>query len=484
MTQPLVFLQLNELNFDYIEHYANKGLLPNFGRLFERHGYCQTTSETEHHLANPWIQWPTVHTGLDYADHQVFRLGDIVKTKHRLIYETLEDHGLTVAAIGAFNAANNTKRSPFFIPDPWTKTRANGPASLMKINRALQQVTDDYASGKISFQSLVDLAIGALDNAQVKNWLAYAKESLRYVGGKTWYRAIVCDRLLGDAFLTQWRRARPDFATLFLNGGAHLQHHYLYSSSAYSGARQNPEWHVPAGCDPLLDILKTYDTFLADLLSLTEREGVRLMIASALHQNPHERETFYYRLDDQQSFLERIGLKFRRQYNLMTEDFVIAFDSAAEASAAERVLAAVTTQGRDDVFYLETADRADRTDRTSAQVFHIENRGADLYVQLKPTAKSVPAGMSVRSGSVVIKDFDKLVSMAQYKNTHHHGMGYLTDTSRAKSELPPSIPLRSLFELVLNAFNVPDPRARQTKSEAWGGNDRPPHPTQPETAPA
>ncbi len=454
MTQPLIFLQLNELNFDYIDHYIARGELPSFGRLFERHGYCQTTSESEHHLANPWIQWPTVHTGLDYADHQVFRLGDIVKTKHRLIYETLEDHGLTVAAIGAFNAANNTKRSPFFIPDPWTKTPANGPASLLRINRALQQVTDDYASGKISLQSLIDLAVGALDNARLNNWFAYARESLRYFSGKTWYRAIVCDRLLCDAFLTQWSRFRPDFATLFLNGGAHLQHHYLYSSSAYSGPRKNPEWHVPASCDPLLDILKTYDTFLADLLTLSERQGVRLMIASALHQNPHERETFYYRLNDQQTLLERIGLKFRRQYNLMTEDFVIAFDSVNEAAAAERVLAAVETEGRNDVFYLETADRAERTERTSAQIFHIENRGSDVYVQLKPTAKSVPAGMSVRSGSVVIKDFDKLVSMAQYKNTHHHGVGYYCDTGLAKQELPGAFPLRDIFAIVLRAFSL------------------------------
>jgi hypothetical protein len=43
--------------------------------------------------------------------------------------------------------------------------------------------------------------------------------------------------------------------------------------------------------------------------------------------------------------------------------------------------------------------------------------------------------MSVRSGTVVVKDFDKLVSMAQYKNTHHHGVGYFSDTAIAKQEL-------------------------------------------------
>ena len=53
----IFFLQLNEINFDYIDRYIDLGYLPNFSALFEKHGYVETTSETEHHLANPWIQW-------------------------------------------------------------------------------------------------------------------------------------------------------------------------------------------------------------------------------------------------------------------------------------------------------------------------------------------------------------------------------------------------------------------------------------------
>lgn len=79
---------------------------------------------------------------------------------------------------------------------------------------------------------------------------------------KKWYGAVVCDRLLVDTFLTQWQRYQPHFGTFFLNGAAHLQHHYLLPSNIYEGPNENPNWHVPKGEDPLLDILKVYEQML------------------------------------------------------------------------------------------------------------------------------------------------------------------------------------------------------------------------------
>ncbi|MGH8605022.1 MAG: hypothetical protein ACREXR_20220, partial [Gammaproteobacteria bacterium] len=277
------------------------------------------------------------------------------------------------------------------------------------------------------------------------------KETLSYLlQKKKWYRAVVCDRLLADAFLTQWRRRQPDFATLFLNGGAHLQHHYLFSSKAYQGPNQNPEWHAPKGNDPLLDILNVYDQILGDLVQAV---GVnRLMIATGLHQDPHERTTYYYRLDDQATFLDRIGIQYVETYRLMTEDFVVVFPDSNAALIAERQLAQVQTIERDDIFYRETADRAVRTLNTSSEIFHIENRGSDLYLQLKPTCREFPTGVAVRSGETVVENFDRLISFAQYKNTHHEGTGYYTDNELDKNALPARFPLKRIFPMILEDF--------------------------------
>ncbi len=460
MSKPhIFFLQLNEINFDYIDRYIELGYLPNFKALFDKHGYVETTSETEHHLANPWIQWPTVHTGLSYDEHKVFRLGDIVKINHPMIYETLESNGVSVAALAAFNASNNTNNAKFFVPDPWTLTKFTGSKNLRKIYDALCQVTNDYAKKKISLDSYYKLAVGALKNAQFKHLNNYISETLSYLQHKTWFRAVICDRLLVDTYITQCKKYKPEFSTVFLNGGAHLQHHYLFSSKVYNGDRVNPKWHVSEKDDPLLDILQLYDSALADILDYTETiDNARVILATALHQDPHERETYYYRLDDHAAFLKRIGIEYNYTYNLMTEDFVLCFDNEQQAAETEQKILNVCTVDTQEIFYVETADKAVRTLNKSAQIFHTENRGKDIYVQLKPVSALIPANAKVKGGDTIVNNFGELVSLAQVKNTHHHGVGYYTDTGFMKGELPSSFPLKDLFAMFLDAYHIDSPK--------------------------
>lgn len=449
----LVFLQFNELNFEYVHEYVRAGRLPGFARLFADHGYVRTTSESLHELANPWIQWPTVHTGRDYADHGVFRLGDIVQSPFPHIYEVLESNGVSVGAISPFNARNNTRNPRFFVPDPWTRTTFSGSRDLRRLYDALVQIVDDYARVRIDPKAMVNLALGALPNIRARSLPTLGGATVGYLGrGRKWMRAVVCDRVLADAFLRHWKRDRPDFASLFLNGGAHLQHHYLFSSAAYHGPRRNPDWHVPRGADPLFDILRSYDQLLGELLRRLGND--RLIVATGLHQDPHERETFYYRLDDHAAFLDRIGIEYSNTYRLMTEDFVVGFPDADTAAAAERKLADVRSVECEDIFYVETGDSAHRTGLTWPNLFHIENRGNTLYIQLRPTSQAMIRGMKVQSGNVVVEDFDRLVSFAQYKNTHHVGDGYYIDTAFAPGELPAEFPLREIFDVILCHFGI------------------------------
>lgn len=127
--KKIVFVQLNELNFEYVERYTQLHYLPNFEKFFDRHGFVITDSEVEHKCAHPWIQWPTVHTGSDYADHGVYRLGDITKTAHPHIYEVLEQQGLQVADMSPFNAKNNTRNPDLFCRIHGPKPISSGPGA-------------------------------------------------------------------------------------------------------------------------------------------------------------------------------------------------------------------------------------------------------------------------------------------------------------------------------------------------------------------
>ena len=119
----LTLLELNEINFDYVHWYIEKGYsLPGFEWLMQQNP-AETFAEDKYEELEPWIQWPSVHTGKTYEEHQVFRLGDIVNTNHRQIFEAVEAQGFRVGAISPMNAANKLTNPAYFIPDPWTKTK-------------------------------------------------------------------------------------------------------------------------------------------------------------------------------------------------------------------------------------------------------------------------------------------------------------------------------------------------------------------------
>ena len=82
-----ILLGLNELNFEYIKFYSNKGLLPNFKNIFTNYKIVETKSEDKYELLEPWIQWATVHTGKSFNEHQIFRLGDIVNSNEEQLFE-------------------------------------------------------------------------------------------------------------------------------------------------------------------------------------------------------------------------------------------------------------------------------------------------------------------------------------------------------------------------------------------------------------
>lgn len=437
----LVVLELNEINMDLLRRYADDGALPRFRKLFEQHGLCRTESETAHANANPWIQWVTAHTGQEFSEHGVFRMGDIVHHEIPQIWETLEARGHTVAALSPFNANNRCQAPAFFIPDPWTQTAVSGPWSVRQIFKALVQVADDYANERIALSSVLRLLAGGLRNLRWRNLPAYLRDTWNYLFGKQrWARALVCDRLLVDTFVTQWRRSRPDYATLCLNAGAHLQHHYMVSSRYYEGPRKNPEWYVPAGVDPVEQAYRLYDELLGTFLDL----GARVMLVTGLAQVPHERESYYYRMNEHSQVLDALGIRYQRIHPLMTEDFVVYCESPEAAKATQQRLETTITVDEDALFYVDNADVEVRRDITSAQVFYVDNRGSDLYVQLKPTAREIGQNLTLACGDRRLENFERYVDFVQIKNGHHVGTGYFTDSGLAKAQLPDSIRLASL----------------------------------------
>ena len=70
------------------------------------------------------------------------------------------------------------------------------------------------------------------------------------VYARKWQRALLSTSYSRTASSVSVSGHRPDFASLFLNAGAHIQHHYMYDSACYQGPHRNPPGYVAAGCDP------------------------------------------------------------------------------------------------------------------------------------------------------------------------------------------------------------------------------------------
>jgi hypothetical protein len=424
----LLFLELNELNFEYVEHYARRGELPSFARVLSANGYARTHSEEVYEHIEPWIQWITVHTGKPYRDHGVFRLGDGTRAGLRQIWEELAARGLKVGAFSPMNAPA-IPNAAFFIPDPWTPTSVSAPALMRRAYTAICQAVGDNAQGRIAARSALQLLLGVLRYARLKNWPAY------FFGGVSglrhhWPRAIFLDRFLADCFLHLWRRTRPDFATLFLNGAAHIQHHCMFNSPAYPGPNRNPAWYLPQGVDPVLEIYRLYDRLLEECLNLPDRP--RVMIATGLHQDPVDEPVFYWRLRDHAAFLKRIGCEFESVEPRMSRDFLIMCADAAQSSRVAAILRA-----------------GEAPDGTA--LFEADDRQGSVFATLS-YPHEITSGFRAQFEATSIEDLSREVVFVAIKNGHHNGIGYFLDTAGRATPQGEPIPLSELWQRMVTAF--------------------------------
>lgn len=429
--QPLILVGLNEINFDFVAHYTAKGELPNLAALMRSHGVQETLSEDTYERLEPWIQWVSIQTGKTFDEHKVFRLGDIVHTAERQYWEVLEEKGFKVAAVSPMNAANRLSNSSFFIPDAWTETRASGSPRADKLARAVAHVVNRNADQPIEPGQLLTLLTELLRLGGVSEWralLAAASPSAR-----RWRLAMLLDRLLALEFLDIWRKVRPDFATLFLNAGAHIQHHYMFASSAYSGSAANPSWYLKPGYDPVFEVLQLYDHVVGRVTRAIPQ--ARLVLATGLHQDPHPRVTYYWRLKDHAGFLQKLGLSFRRVLPRMSRDFLVECDSHEQAVAVKAGLDACRSEDGQPLFEGEVKE-------------------SSVFVSLVYD-RDVPAGASFRHPGGVIPNARDLVGFVAIKNGEHNGVGYVIDTA-AKAGNTSRIPVASLFDRVLQHFGLGD----------------------------
>jgi hypothetical protein len=381
----LIFLELNEINFDLVQEYINDDplLFPSLQRLMN-YFHIRTSSESNYEEIEPWIQWVSVHTGLSFDQHKIFRLGDIVGSKFTQFYEMIEDNGVLVGCISPMNAENRLSSPAYFIPDPWTATVSDSSFWSKSLHEAISQAVNDNAKSQISFKSKILLLLGLVRFARFRNYFLYFY-LVFFSRVSSWNKALFLDLFLHDLHLKLLTLHKPGFSSLFLNAGAHIQHHYFHSSNPVKKKTNihNPVWYVSTGKDPVFDMLKMYDRLIGDYLNLT---NVELIVSTGLSQQPYDNLTYYYRLRDHSNFLNFLNVNFKSVSPRMTRDFLIEFNSSEEMRESCFVLQSLCIKSdgislfgeieqRDNTAFVTLTYPNEITDRT---VINYKNK--DFYI--------------------------------------------------------------------------------------------------------
>jgi hypothetical protein len=400
----LVLLELNEINFDVVKFYIDikPSKFPSLKKLMNGFG-IRTMAEDNYENLEPWIQWVSLHTGLSFTEHGIFRLGDIVGSNKPQLFEYLEQRGINVGCISAMNTENRLTNPAYFIPDPWTKTRTDGSFWSEILAQAVSQTVNDNAQSKITIKSAFFLFLATMRFAKFRHYKLYLKLAL-YSSGASWRKALFLDLLLHDLHLGWLRARKPCISTLFLNAGAHIQHHYFFNAAPIKATNnlRNPSWYISDKEDPFADMLEVYDAIIYDYLALNEADVV---IATGLAQKPYDRIKYYYRLKDHAEFLNSVGINFCRVMPRMTRDFLIEFSSSEQAAAAEIKLRKMLIM-------------SDKEPLFGA----IDNRGNSLFVTLTyPNEISEETMLELDGVIIPISNYTTFVAI---KNGMHQGEGF------------------------------------------------------------
>ena len=347
--KKMIFLQLNELNFDYINEYINNGLdLPGFQKIREWNS-ATLKSEDSYELLEPWIQWSSIHSGLEFKGHKIFRLGDAVTKTHKTIFELIEENGYSVGAVSPMNVVNRLKSPKFFIPDPWTNTKADNSWVSQFLHAAIRHLVNNNASGKITFPNILRILSVSFYLLDIRDFYKILSCLIKAKLGKKWFKVLAFDFFLSKVFLKLKKKYDPDFSVLFLNGAAHIQHHYLLSSPLANKKmlNKNPLWYVRHNEDPLKDMLLEYDKIIQKIII-----DNKIIICTGLTQTKIDKTIFYYRLKDHEDFLNKLRINFLKIEPLMSRDFLIKFSKDSDRNEAYEILNKIFVQGNIKLFGL------------------------------------------------------------------------------------------------------------------------------------
>ena len=373
----------------------------------------------------PWIQWFSVYSGKKAEDHGVYRLGDCDNYTEDLIFSKIENLNYKVGAVSPMNAPNYLKNPSYFIPDPWIKSQPSNDFWSKKITNLIRLAVNNNTGNFLSFKTIINILLILVRFANFKNthlYLYYFITSLKH----KWRKALFLDLLLNDIHLCMIKNKKPNFTTIFLNAGAHIQHHHLLKSEFLNSNTK---------IDPIKEVYKLYDRLINQYID-NKHNDYEYIIYTGLSQEINQDPATYYRLKNHEKFLNYFDIKFKSVNPRMSRDFELEFDNQIDTNIAATKLALIKTNNDEGCQIFKT----------------IDVRDCSIFITLT-YSKKIDLSLEISNKSKTL-NFLNSVNFVAEKNGNHSEIGYIFYSKNlAKLFGENELNVKDIHDIILNYFN-------------------------------
>jgi hypothetical protein len=437
---PLILIEFNELCPTLIERFMDQGILPNFQRFYSSATVFTTDAGEDEPNLEPWIQWPTVHSGMSFAEHRIFHLGDGRRLHEKCVAELLSDAGIPIGVCGSMNT-NYGRLNGYVLPDPWDKDGVPHPELLTPFFRTVaRQVQESSREGGLSKNEMLRLGLFLMRygltlgtaRAVVAQLLAEQRDP-----GVRWRRALLLDRIQYDVFRHLNRRYKVRFATFFANTTAHFQHYYWRNMEPERFDSPPPHSDHTSLREAIRAGYRSMDVLLGRFLE--DYPEAVLVLCTALSQRPWTETTkCTFRPRNFEVLLEFAGVSGASVKPVMAEQFHVECPNASTADLAEARFRALVLDGEP----LMTVRRAGNNLFTGCRV-------TDAVAMNRPVK---------RCGDDASRRFDELFYMIHtVRSGRHDPAGALWMRNNSHQIVTEPVPLIDVAPTLLAHFGVEQP---------------------------
>lgn len=435
----VIQIEFNELSPTLLDELIGAGELPNFERLRSTSEVFVTDASAEDSL-EPWVQWPTLHTGISDHVHGIRNLGEADRVAGRGIARELAAAGFRVGVFGSMNM-DYGPLDGFVVPDPWNAAAPAHPPEVRAFTDFVGSAVQESSSNSLDRAKAVRFVRYMATHGLAPSTATAAARQLlaeREDGGVGWRRSLILDQMSYDVFRNLVRRHRVGYATFFSNSTAHFQHYYWRDFRPEAFTRPPDADAHPSLADAVLDGYRAHDALIGRFMEDFPED--RLVLATALSQQPWDTDKCTYRPADFHRLLSAAGVDASRVdvEPIMAEEFYLVASDDATARSVESMLADSTVAGR-DLFRFEASD------------------GGRFKAGCAVNEWSDDVGSVQFANGASAPFHDLFHRIHSVRSGRHHPDGALWIQSRSPRRVATKVPLTAVAPTILALYGVAPP---------------------------